>query len=265
MQLKLNLKKATKIISILFTSGILLGGSVYLQKQLIKAEENNKTIARYKQIEQAKSINIKALKQMPSFGFDNLIADWSWLQFLNYFGDTEVREKIGYSLSPYFLETIVNHDPRFVRAYFLLAPATSIFAGKPEVSVTALNKALESITPDFSSEGYYLWVYKGMDEMTMLNDIEAAKKSYRMASIWAEQSTHPNAKQSAVNTRRTAQFLENDPDSLMAQIGAWTMVLNSTNDVRTQEKALEKIQELGGKIITTPDGRIKIRVPEEVS
>lgn len=261
MKLKFNFKKAINIISTLSISSGLLAGSIYLQKQLLKAEEKNKTIAEYKQQEQGEKVHINTLKKMPAFGFDNLLADWSWLQFLNYFGDGEVREKIGYSLSPDFLEAVVNHDPRYVRAYFLLAPATSIFAGEPERGVKAISKGLESITPDTSPEGYYLWVYKGIDEMMFLNDIESAKESYKMASAWAEQSDHPNAKNSAANTKQTVEFLENDPDSLIAQVGAWTMVLNSTNDTRTQEKALEKIQELGGELIVLPDGGIKIRVP----
>lgn len=259
---KLYLKKTFNIISTLSIASALLIGVIYFQKQLLNAEEKNKTIAQYKNEEKAVKVNISALKKTPSFGFDNLLANWSWLQFLNYFGDGEVREKIGYSVSPDFFEAVVNHDPRFVRAYFLLAPATSIFAGEPERGVKAIGKALESITPETSSEGYYLWVYKGIDEMMFLNDIEAAKQSYKMASVWAEQSDHPNAKNSVENTRQTAKFLEDDPDSLVAQIGAWTMVLNNTNDTRTQDKALEKIEELGGEIIVTPDGRVKIRVPE---
>ncbi|MBW4532691.1 MAG: hypothetical protein KME09_02020 [Pleurocapsa minor HA4230-MV1] len=265
MKLRLNWQKNLNFIGILFTTGSLLWGSVYLQKQLLKSDNEIKTIAQYQQQEQADKVNINTLKKLPSFGFDNLLADWSWLQFLNYFGDGEVREKIGYSLSPDYLESIANHDPRFVRAYFLLAPATSIFAGQPERGVKAISKGLESITPELSPEGYYLWVYKGIDEMMFLNDIEAAKKSYRTASVWAEQSDHPNAKQSAANTRQTAEFLENDPDSLIAQIGAWTMVLSSTNDTRTQEKALEKIQQLGGEIIVLPDGGVRIRVPENAT
>lgn len=265
MKIKFNSKKYFNFVAILSVSAILLCETVYLQKQLLEAEEKTKTIAQYLQKEQVDKININTLKKAPSFGFNNLIADWNWLQFLNYFGDGEAREKIGYSLCPDFLESIVNHDPRFVRAYFLLAPATSIFAGEPERNVQAISKGLKSITPDLSPEGYYLWVYKGIDEMMFLNDIEAAKKSYRTASAWAEQSTHPGAKQSAINTRQTAEFLENDPDSLVAQIGAWTMVLSSTNDTRTQQKALEKIEGLGGEIIVLPDGGVRIRVPENAT
>ena len=258
-----NLKKTINLIGILSIALASLSGTIYLQKQLLKAEEENKTIARYKQQEQAEEVKINALKNMPAFGFDNLLADWSWLQFLNYFGDGEARGQTGYSLSPNYFESVVNHDPRFVRAYFLLAPATSIFAGEPEQTVKNISKGLKSITPDLSSEGYYLWVYKGIDEMTFLNDIEAAKESYKIASTWAEQSDHPNAENSAKNTKQTVQFLEDDPDSLIAQIGAWTMVLNSTNDTKTQNKALEKIEELGGEIIVSPNGNVKIHVPEE--
>ena len=258
-----NLKKTINIIGILSIAVASFAGTIYLQKQLLKTEEKNKTIARYKQQEQAEKVTISALKNMPAFGFDNLLADWSWLQFLNYFGDDEAREKTGYSLSPNYFESVVNHDPRFVRAYFLLAPATSIFAGEPERGVKAISKGLKSITPDISPESYYLWVYKGIDEMMFLNNIEAAKESYKMASDWAEQSDHPNAENSAKNTKQTAQFLEENPNSLVAQIGAWTMVLNSTNDTKTQNKALDKIKELGGEIIVSPNGNVKIRVPEE--
>lgn len=265
MKIRFNLQSTLKFFYLLSVSSILLGGTVYLQKQILKAEGKTKNVAQYQQQEQADRVSINTLKKIPSFGFDNLIADWTWLQFLDYFGDGEARGKIGYSLCPDFLESIVNHDPRFVRAYFLLAPATSIFAGQPERGVKAISKGLESITPDLSPEGYYLWVYKGIDEMMFLGDIEAAKKSYRTASAWAEQSNSPNAQQSAINTKQTAEFLEKDPDSLVAQIGAWVMVLNSTNDTRTQDKALEKIQELGGQVIVSPDGNVKIRVPENAT
>lgn len=262
MKYRFNLKKATSLIGILSVAGACLGGTIYFQNRQLKAQEVTLDAAEYKRQEQLEKVQVNVLKTMPTFGFNNLFSSWSFLQFLQYFGDGKAREHTGYSLSPDYLEAVVNRDPRFVRAYFLLSPATSIFAGYPERGVKALEKGLQVITPDLSSEAYYLWVYKGIDEMMFLGDIEAAKESYKMASAWAEQSDHPNAKTSAANTRQTAQFLEDDPDSLVAQIGAWTMVLNSSNDTKTQEKALEKIQELGGQIIVTPDGGVKIRVPE---
>ena len=43
------------------------------------------------------------LKNLPSFGFDNLIADWTFLKFLQYFGDDEARDVTGYDLAKIIL------------------------------------------------------------------------------------------------------------------------------------------------------------------
>lgn len=37
--------------------------------------------------------SLALLKQMPAFGFDNVIADWSFLRFLQYFGDGRLAAK----------------------------------------------------------------------------------------------------------------------------------------------------------------------------
>lgn len=257
-----NLKKAISFASTLSFFISCLAGAIYLQKQQLKVQNNYLDKAEYVRQEQAEKAKLNILKKMPTFGFKNLLADWYYLQFLQYFGDGEKREIIGYSLSPDYFEVVVNNDPRFVRAYFLLSPATSIFAGEPQKGVKLINQGLQSISPDMNPEAYYLWVYKGIDEMTFLGDIESAKESYRKASLWAEQSNHPNAKISAANTRQTAQFLEDDPDSLIAQIGAWTMVLSSTPDTKTQQRAIQQIEDLGGQIIAQADGSIRVKVPE---
>lgn len=262
MKINFNIKKAIIFFSTLSVAGACLGGTIYLQKQQLKAQDNFFYKAKYIRQEQAEKAKLDILKKMPTFGFNNLLADWSYLQFLQYFGDSEAREQTGYSVSPDYFEAVVKHDSRFVRAYFLLSPATSIFAGEAQRGVDAISKGLQSLSPDINAEAYYLWIYKGIDEMMFLGDNESAKKSYMKASLWAEQSDHPNAKISAANTRQTAQFLEDDPDSVVAQIGAWTMVLSSTPDIKTKQRAIKQIQALGGRVIAQTDGRIKITVPE---
>jgi hypothetical protein len=47
---------------------------------------------------QQEALRLKMLKTIPSFGFDNLIADWTFLKFLQYFGDDEARDVTGYNL-----------------------------------------------------------------------------------------------------------------------------------------------------------------------
>ena len=39
------------------------------------------------------ALSLKLLTRLPSLGFDNLMANWTFLRFLQYFGDDEVRQK----------------------------------------------------------------------------------------------------------------------------------------------------------------------------
>ena len=238
-------------------------GITKLQHKQLRTAENKITEREYFDIEKAKKARLSILKKIPNFGFSNLIADWSYLQFLQYFGDEKARETTGYSLSSDYFEIVVNHDPRFIRSYFLLSPATSLFAGEPQKTVDIISRGLKSVSANTSPEAYYLWIYKANDEMLFLGNTEAAKESYEMASAWAEQSDLPTAKNSAASTKRTAKFLEDNPKSLIAQVSAWTMVLSSSPDAKTQQKAIEKIEDLGGEIFVSPEGKINVKVPEE--
>jgi hypothetical protein len=80
---------------------------------------------------------------MPSFGYNNIIANWVYLNFVQYFGDDEVRAKTGYSLSPEYFEVILGRDPRFIPAYLSLSTSTSMYAGMPERSIKLTEKAFK--------------------------------------------------------------------------------------------------------------------------
>ncbi len=45
---------------------------------------------------------MRLLANLPSFGFDNLVADWAFLQFLQFFGDSAARQVTGYDDVPAF-------------------------------------------------------------------------------------------------------------------------------------------------------------------
>ena len=99
--------------------------------------------------------------------------------------------------------------------------------------------------------------------MLFLGNTKAAKNSYEMAAKWAETYNDTASQQIAVNVRETAQFLAKDPNSKIARIGAWSMVLSSAPDQKTQQQAISQIKALGGEIIITPEGRLSVRVPED--
>jgi len=211
----------------------------------------------------SEKLHLNLLKKLPSFGYDNLMADWVYLNFVQYFGDDEVRDKTGYSLSPEYFEVILEHDPRFMAAYLSLSTSTSIYAAMPERSIKLMEKGLKSLSPFVPQKSYYIWRYKGIDELLFLGDSNAAKQSFATAANWASKYSDPESQQVAFFSQKTADFLSHNPHSKIAQISAWTMVLNNRVDDKTRKRAISAIEALGGKVITNPDGTSKIKFPKE--
>lgn len=205
--------------------------------------------------------NLALVQKMPALGFNNLIADWSFLQFLQYFGDEPARSHTGYRLSPEFFEIIVNRDPRFTQVYPFLSSSVSLYAGQPEKSVALMAQGLKSLSPD-APQAYYLWRYKATDELLFLGQPQAARQSYLKAAEWARASSDPGSDQVAVISEKTAEFLAKNPNSKQAQVNAWLMVLSNAPDQPTRELAISRIQQLGGQVSINPQGQVKVELPQ---
>ncbi|MBW4433482.1 MAG: hypothetical protein KME28_17605 [Pelatocladus maniniholoensis HA4357-MV3] len=211
----------------------------------------------------AEKLRLNLLKKMPHFGYNNLIANCVYLDFLQYFGDDEVRAKTGYSLSPEYFEVILKRDPRFLEAYLSLSTSTSMYAAMPERSIALMKTGLKSLSPWVPSKSYYVWRYKGIDELLFLGDSQNAKQSFQQAANWANNHTDEESKQVAEFSQKTADFLERNPDSKYAQIATWMMVLNNQVDEKTHQRAIIAIETFGGKVIKNPDGSTRIRLPKQ--
>ncbi|MEH1766676.1 hypothetical protein [Nostoc sp.] len=209
----------------------------------------------------SENLRLKFLQKMPSFSYDNFIADLVYLNFLQYFGDDEVRDKTGYSLSPEYFEIILKYDPRFLAAYRSLSVSTSLYAAMPERAIAISEKGLKSLSPSVPEKSYYVWRYKGIDELLFLGDAKAAQKSFATAAKWASKFSDAESQMIANTSQRTAEFLSRNPNSKYAQISTWAMVLNNQADERTQKRAISEIEVLGGKVITTPEGTHQIIFP----
>lgn len=199
------------------------------------------------------------LESTPDFGFSNLVADWTFLNFLQYFGDTSARAIAGYQLSPNFFNTIVKKDPLFIESYLYLTTSVSIHAGRPEEAIQQMSTGLEAMSPTLPATSYLVWRYKGIDELLFLGDGEAAQQSFLNAALWAEKSPDPNAGSVAEVSRRTADFLEDNSASTSAQISSWAQVLVRAVDEYTIRLATERIEALGGEIVVSSSGRVSIR------
>lgn len=209
--------------------------------------------------EQQDRLRLDLLRRLPSFGYDNMVANWTFLNFLQYFGNVDARLQVGYTVSPEFFEVIVDKDPRFIAPYIFLSASTSMFAGQPERAVEMMDRGLDSMTPTLPSGGFRVWRYLGIDQLLFLGDGDAARQSFEMAADWADSSDEPEAASVAQASRQTATFLTENSASRAAQISAWIQVINLAVDDQVRRIAIERIQALGGEILDIGDGRVTVR------
>ncbi|WP_330205247.1 hypothetical protein [Cyanobacterium sp. Dongsha4] len=253
----LNTKNLVSLGFILF-SVVSIG---FLQKPLL---DKNQTRTKADLITEA-TINeskITLLNRFPSFGFNNLIADWTYLDFIQYYGDAEARKILGYDLLPDYYRLIVHRDPRFIQAYFLLDPATTLFAGRPDVSVELMNYGLKYITPQ-QPRAYQVLAFKGTDELLFLGKTEEAEQSFLTASQWAKRENSDTSRQLSQVYRQTAQFLADNPDSKKARASSWLMILSNARDDQVRQIALTYLEKLGAEV-SYENNRISVSVPDDI-
>lgn len=233
------------------------------QLHRLQAESEEASVEEIRQTTEAEKVRLALLQKAPTFGFDNLIADWTFLNFLQYFGDEAARKKTDYTLSPDFFEVILKRDPYFIQAYTFLSTSTSIYAGLPERSTALMKVGLQSLKPNIPPDSYFAWRQLGIDQLLFTGDVPAARQSFLTAAQWAAQSPLPGSQNAASLSLQTANLLANNPNSKMAQVAAWVMVLSSAPDERTRQTAVQRIEGLGGKIIENPDGTFGVEPPAE--
>ena len=230
-----------------FLPFICLAGIVVLQGQEYKHSVQKLDRANYLDREQEQARLIKFQKETPFLGFDNMVADWSYLSFVQYFGDRHARETIGYKLVPNYFETISQIDPRFTQAYLRLSIANSMYAGNPEQTIALIEQVLAAVEP--SDRAALLWTSKGLDELLFLGDKETAIKSYKTAAKWA--ALEPSSSDSLTIKDLEAALKSTDEIDLKeAQIRAWSSVLVYIKDDRRSQEIVAKIDRLQAELLT---------------
>lgn len=217
----------------------------------------------YLQTSEQEKASLVFMEKLPAFGFDNLLADWAFLRFLQYFGDGEARQQTGYALSPNFFDIVIKRDPLFLKPYLFLSTSSSLYAGRADKTVDLMNQGLRFLSPQNNPDAYFVWMYKATDELLFLGNTQAARSSYEKAAQWAKANGNPESQQIGAIMARTARFLASNPDSKQAQANAWLMVLSNAVDDNTRQIAIDKIKKLGGQVAFTPKGTINVQLPQQ--
>jgi hypothetical protein len=255
----LNQWVATSLVGLLCV--VALGGLQIPQLNHLKNRLKTPLPKALRQEVELENLRLNLLQKTAGFGYDNLFADWTFLNFIQYFGDDKARDMTGYSLSPKYFDIIVERDPRFLGTYIGLSTSISMYAGMPEKSVALMEQGLKFMSPKNPPNSYYVWRYKAIDELLFLGNSQAARQSFEKAAEWASTYSDEESKNIAAFSRKTAEFLSRNPNSKFAQVAAWTMVLSNTRDKRVEKIAISRIEAIGGKVVITPEGKVKIQPP----
>ena len=81
------MKKQVNTMGILLIFLFSLIGIAYLQLPMANQKKENLTKVEALRQQEKEGVKINLLKNLPDFGFNNLVADWIYLQFIQYFGD----------------------------------------------------------------------------------------------------------------------------------------------------------------------------------
>ncbi|MEG4322133.1 MULTISPECIES: hypothetical protein [unclassified Microcoleus] len=208
---------------------------------------------------QQEALRLKMLKNLPSFGFDNLIADWTFLKFLQYFGDDEARDVTGYNLSEDYFDIVTQRDPRWADIYLFLSTAVSFYQGKPEIAVKLIERGTNALSPEIHPQAWIVWRTKGLDELLLLGDIPESIRSHEMAAEWLEKT--PDGKKLAPIFRATAEYLRRDPDSVPVRFTAWSTVYYQTTDKLVRQRAKQALVKLGARVQKDRDGKERFILP----
>ena len=254
-------------ISLVTLSASVLG-IIHLQKGNLKKAEIVRDKETYLKEQEQFSTTAKIQKNIPSLGFNNLIADWTFLQFIQYFGDGEARQVTGYSTVTDYFEDIVNRDPNFMQSHLVMSSANSLFAARPQKTVALMNQAVEKVDLKVPNYPFLLWSYKAADETLFLGDLKAAENSYEKAAQWAKEWTkiHNDNTGNAMAKRyeRSAAFLATNPDPTQAQIGAWMSILSTAQDRKTANYIVKQLEDLGVEFSISNDGQLIVKPPKDV-
>jgi len=210
------------------------------------------------------ALNLSLMSRSPSFGLDNILADWAFLNFVQYDGDTATRKAVGYPLAPKYFEMMTRLDPRFVDSYVFLSGIMSYQMGMPKEAIALMDRGTSALTPKDHPKAFLVWRLKGLDQLLMANDLDAAQFSYDQAGDWALASSDASVREVGPIFKQTAEFIRTDPNNKTVLLWSWSAIYDQavvTRDEVTQARAREMLLKIGAIERNDEKGNIYFSLP----
>ncbi|MCG9885097.1 MAG: hypothetical protein MH825_05890 [Cyanobacteria bacterium] len=247
--------------------GLLVNGTVAIAAALGIATIQQGTIAQAGRVpanaqllQEQTGIKLDLLQRLPALGFENCIANWAFLSYLQYFGDTDTRTVTGYDLNRDYFRLMVQRDPRFLAIYPFLSAGVSYYQGEPETAIALMATATDSLDPQVQPEAFWVWRFMALDRLLLLGDGSGAAADLEMAARWANQN--PRSQPYVPMFLETARFFRSAPDSRGVQFFAWNSVYTEAVDEPIKRRAARELILLGAQRTTDAQGQTVFVLPD---
>ncbi|HEY9732224.1 MAG TPA: hypothetical protein V6C89_09935 [Drouetiella sp.] len=189
--------------------------------------------------------------KLAALGFDELIFDWYWLEFIQYLGDRKSRQSDQSAKAERYLDLLSTLDPHFTPTYYF---AAIILGGDQNHAANAEKIIDRGIAAN--PESWLLPYAAGMNQYLFAHNEKRAARYYQMAAKLPEAPDWIG---------RQAKILEANIPSIIKEINVWDSMYRSSTDASVKQRALEKLVTLWVKVYkTAPTATIKNRARNQL-
>jgi hypothetical protein len=186
-----------------------------------------------------------------ALGFEQTLADFYWLGFIQYLGDKQNGARYGYSQSEKFIRIIIELDPHFLKVYYFAAFIIGSELHQPEIAAQIIQHGIEE-----NPNSWYLPFIAGINQYLYAHNEIRAAKYYRMAAKF------PDAPKWL---ERQARILEAKIPSTIKEVNVWDSIYASSTDAGVKEKARVRLVGLWLRVYrSSPSREIKKRALEQL-
>lgn len=185
-------------------------------------------------------------------GYDRLIADFVWLAFINYVGDSNARLKDKYCHADRYLDVVTALDPSFIQPFWFCAFIIGSDQQRPSRAAQLIKRGF-----DANPSTWLLPYIAGANDYLNAHDELGAAKWYRIAS------TLPGAPSWL---SRQSQILASKIPSTIKEIAVWRAIYESEPSPMVRIQAKQRLIALWTKVyLSSAKGLIKEKALKELS
>ena len=113
-----------------------------------------------------------ALKML-SLGFEQLLADFYWLSFIQYVGDSEARAQDRYADAEKYVDIVAGLDPKFLKVYYFSAFIIGSEQHRPDLAAEIIDRGIAA-----NQDNWYLPFIAGINQYLYAHDEVKTAKYY---------------------------------------------------------------------------------------